>query len=319
MSSTTSELQKNILATLVYYDILNYPMTGFEMYKYLMKLHGFQRSVPDENKKYSLVEVITELENDSLKKFIEEYNGFYFLKGRKELVEQRIKKNKIANKKIQKLIKISKWLRFAPFVRMIAMTGSLAMKNTEIGSDLDLLIILKKGKIFTGRILIIAITHFLGKRRYADKIRDRACLNHFLTDDSLEISIKEAFLASEYSLRIWPIFGWHDFQEFQEKNEWIKKYELNFQPDEIPNLKFIKEAVFSWRLRSLGEAILNFNFIENIFKKWQLRRIEKNPKTQETGRGVITNDKELLFWPNFEKQGPLNFEKFKEKLGQIGR
>lgn len=319
MSSTTSELQKNILATLVYYDILNYPMTGFEMYKYLMRLPGFQRSVPDENKKYSLAEVITELENDSLKKFIEEYNGFYFLHGRKELVGRRLTKNKIANKKTRILIKIAKWLRFAPFVRMIAMTGSLAMKNTDLQSDLDLLIVLKKGKIFTGRALVTLITHLLGKRRYDDKIKDRACLNHFLTEDDLEISIKENFLASEYSLRIWPIFGWHNFHEFQEKNKWINKYKPNFWSDEIPNLKFIKETVFSGRVRNFGEILLNFNFIENILKKWQLGRIEKKSKMQKTERGIIINDKELLFWPNFEEQGPLNFEKFKEKLGEMGR
>ena len=312
------ELQKNILATIAYYDGMDYPMASFEAHKYLMKFSNSQHPVSDENIKYSLLEVMNELENDNLRRFIEECDGFYFLKGKKELVEQRLKKNKIANKKIRILTGLAKWLRYAPFVRMISMTGSLAMKNTDAKSDLDLLIILKKGKIFTGRALVTLAAHLLGKRRYADKIKDRACLNHFLTDDSLEISIREAFLASEYSLRIWPVFGWHYFQEFQEKNGWIKKYELNFRPDEIPNLKFIKETAFSWRARKLGEMLLNFDFIENILKKRQLGRIEKNPKTQETGRGIIANDNELLFWPNFEKQGPLNFEKFKEKLGKIG-
>lgn len=313
------ELQKNILATIAYYDGMEYPMTAFEIHKYLMKFFNPQQPVSDENIKYSLWEIINELENNNLKRFIEEYNGFFFLTGRKGLVEQRLKKNKIANKKILKLIKIAKWLRFAPFVRMIAMTGSLAMKNTDPQSDLDLLIVLKKGKIFTGRALVTLMTHLLGKRRYDDKIKDRACLNHFLTEDALEISIKENFLASEYSLRIWPIFGWHNFQEFQEKNKWINRYKPNFWSDEIPNLKFIKETVFSGRMRNFGEILLNFNFIENILKKWQLGRIEKKAKKQKTERGIIANDKELLFWPNFEEQGPLNFTKFKEKLGQLGR
>ncbi len=38
------------------------------------------------------------------------------------------------------------------------------MKNTEIKSDLDLLIILKHGHIFTGRLLTTLLVHIMGKK-----------------------------------------------------------------------------------------------------------------------------------------------------------
>lgn len=314
------ELQKNILATIAYYDGMDYPMTAFEIHKYLMEISPvLADQISNDNRENNfLLSVINELESNSLKKIIEEYNGFYFLRGRKELVEQRLKKNKIANKKMRILVKVIKWLRFVPYIRTVAATGSLAMKNTESESDLDLLIILKHEKMFTGRLLVTILVHLLGKRRHGNKIKNRVCLNHFLTDNFFEIGMKDVFSASEYSF-VLPIFGWHNFQKFQEKNEWLKKYKPNFRLDEIPDFKFIKETVFSWRLRSLGEAFLNFNFIENSLKKWQLAKIEKNPNTQKLGGVIIANDKELAFWPSFEKQGPLNFERFKEKLGQLGR
>lgn len=304
-----TDLQKNILTTIAYYDVMDYPMTAFELHKYLTKISG-------DGAEYSLLGIINELESDSLRRIVEEYNGFYFLKNKKELVNQRLEKNKIANNKIKILLKTAKWLRFVPFVRMIAITGSLAMKNTDNDSDLDILIVLKQGKIFTGRILVTLVAHLLGKRRYADKIKDRICLNHFLSDKSFTTSLQDMFSASEYSF-ILPIFGWHNFQEFQKNNDWLKKYKPNFGLDEIPNLKFIKETAFSQRVRQLGEMILKFDFIENTLKKWQLKRIMKDPRTHQDGSMVSATDEALIFLP--KPQGPVIFEKFKEHLGKISR
>ncbi|MFA6973505.1 MAG: nucleotidyltransferase domain-containing protein [Parcubacteria group bacterium] len=310
---TNSELQKNILTTVAYYDAMDYPMTSFEVWKYLTRI-GEQEAASGEQ--YSLVAVMSGLENENLKKIIEEYRGFYFLRGRKDLVAQRLERNKISNQKIKKLVKIGKWLRFVPFVRMLAVTGSLAMKNAEPGSDLDLLVVLRHGKIFTGRFLVTALLQLLGKRRHGVKINNRACLNYFVTDKSLEISLKDVFSASEYSFML-PIFGWHNFQKFQRHNEWLKKYKPNFQPDALPNLKFIHESFYSWRLRQLGELIFSFNFLENKLKQWQLQKIEKNPKTHQNESLIIANDEMLIFLP--EPQSPQIFEKFKAGLAGIAK
>jgi len=310
------DLQKNILTTIAYYDVMKYPMTAFEVWKYLTAISSatadpISNEGMNNKNSCSLLDVMQELESEKLKNIIEEYNGFYFLKGRKDLVEQRLERNKIANQKLKKLLKTVKWLRYAPFVRMLAVTGSLAMKNAEVRSDLDLLVVLKHGRIFTGRLWVTLIAHLLGKRRHGNKINNRICLNYFITDQSLEISPKDLFSASEYSF-IRPIFGWHNFQEFQKQNEWLKKYKPNFKLDEIPNLKFIRETVFSRRLRRWGETILSFNFMENILKKWQIKRIANDPRTYQAGSLVVANDEMLIFLP--EPQGPDVFERFQKRL-----
>jgi len=200
-----SQITKNILNTIIYYDILNYPLTAFEVWKYLTVIERHSMSNWTSNVQISLGEIIEALESKELKKKIEEFQGFYFLKGRKVLVERRIQndKNSIVKYKIAEWV--AKWLRFVPFVRMAAVTGTLAMKNLEKNSDIDFLVVLEKGRIWTGRLLVTLAVHLLGKRRHSDKIKNRICLNYFITTGSLEIKRQDLFAANEYSF-IYPLF-----------------------------------------------------------------------------------------------------------------
>lgn len=300
-----SPLSQKILTTIVYYDILDYPLTSFELWKYLIRHNGA------EKKEYKIEDIITELENEELRKKIEEYRGFYFLKGRQDLVQQRIENNKIAEKKFKRVRRIVKILRFVPFVRMVAVTGTLAMKNTGKSSDLDLLVVLKHGKIFTGRTLVTLVTHMLGVRRYGRKISNRVCLNFFITDESLKVNIKDLFSSSEYYF-IWPMFGGEIFRKFQEENDWIGAFRENYVLEEIANLKLIKDDRFSKIIRNLGEKVFSFRFVENWLKNWQTKRIQRDPRTHYDGSMVLADDNALIFLP--EPQGPGIFEKFQEKM-----
>ncbi len=307
----SDKLQKYILSTLVYYDVLDYPMTAFEIWKYLTVIGG--QDLPEEES-FSLAEILEELAAEKLRKFIENKNGYYFLRGREDLVAQRIFRNKISERKF-KIARRTVWfLRFVPFVRGVAVTGRLAAKNAENGSDIDFLIVLKEGKIFTGRLLATLLVHALGRRRHGAKIRDRICLNHFISDKFF-ISVKDIFSAHEYVF-LAPVFGEASFDEFYANNDWIKKYKINFMPGG-ENLKAAADSAFSSRVRKFLEKIFTADSIEKSLKKWQQKRIAGNPKTQQAGAVIINDDLELSFWPNFENQGPKVFEKFQKRLSGL--
>lgn len=307
-----NNLSKYILTTLVYYDVMDFPMTGFEVWKYLTVISNSE--VADKSEMFSLAEVIKTLEDEKLKKFIEEYRGYYFLRGRKELVGQRMERNKISERKIKIVKKVVWWLRFAPFVRSVAVAGRLAMKNAERKSDLDLFIILKKDKIFTGRLMVTLLVHLLGKRRHGAKICDRICLNHFITKQ-FSVSGKDLFAAHEYAYLL-PIFGGKAFGKFQAKNEWIRGYKPNFQFSPR-NMHMISDSRLTRLIRKTLERILRWDFIEKALGDWQKKRIAKNPKTQQKGGIILCSSEELAFWPNFENQGPKVFDKFQERLSSL--
>jgi len=306
----SNPLSQNILATICYYDVLDYPLTVFELWKYLINNDGVEIFVP-EKKTLMLIDIINELESEELKKKIENYQGFYYLSGRKKLVAQRLNRNKISEKKYRIVRRAVWFLRFAPFVRGIAVVGRLAMKNAESQSDLDLLIILRKEHIFTGRFFVTLIVQLLGIRRHGNKIANRICLNHFLTDEFC-VSVKDIFSAHEYASAL-PIFVPEIFWDFYQKNAWIKKYKINYLP-ESSNLKIIKDNLISHKIRNFLEKCLAFSVFENFLQKMQTNKITKNVLTDKKGAMIICNSDELAFWPNFENQGPRVFEEFKERM-----
>lgn len=310
--SMPSKLNKNILATIIYYDGLNYPLTVFEVWKYLLKIDYSSQEI--EIEKVSLAQIEKHLEDKHLAKHIEHQSGFYFLKGRRELVAGRISKNKISTGKIKKLEKIVRWLRCVPFVRMVGVTGALAMKNAQVKSDWDLFIVLKYGKIWTGRTLVTGIIHFLGKRRHGLKISDRVCLNFFVTDQSLEVITKDLFSANEYMF-LFPLYGWKVYEKFQIKNKWIRNIKPTYALNELAPLKMITDSYFSEKVRSIGEILLGAEVIENVLRKIEKKRIMLNPKTHQEGSMVYADDDALIFLPS--PHGPHIFEKFKEKIEQL--
>ncbi len=298
------ELQKNILATIAYYDGLNYPLTIFEIWKYLMKFSFLNSGcLKDkngaENLNYSLSNIVRELSEYNMRRLIEEHQGFYFWRGRKEIVDKRIKANKISEAKIKRLRRAVWFLRFIPYVRMIGVTGRLSMKSASQQSDWDVLIVLKNGHIWTGRTLVTAFLQLIGKRRYGKKIKDRICLNHFITDESLEVITKEKFpefSAHEFSF-IFPIFDSGIFQKFQFRNSWIRNYCFNYYLAETKNLKTLEDNKITKNIRKVGEFFLNFKFLESWLANWQRKKIKRNPKTQLPGSFISVSDKHLVFLP----------------------
>lgn len=311
-------LAKNILDTIIYYDILNFPLTSFELWKHLLTLSSEQGSVINKNNvaSFTLGEIVEELEREEIKRCIEEYRGFYFLKGREDLVAKRIQSDKNSIVKFEIARKVAKWLKCIPFVRMIAVTGTLAMKNCEKASDIDFFVVLQKGRIFTGRLLVTLVVHLLGKRRYGKKIRNRICLNYFITTENLEIQRQDLFAANEYSF-VYPIFGHTVFQRFCEANlNWIKKFKPNWEcPELAPARYFVGVGHLQQVVQGFLESLINLfggDRIESWLKKKQIERIERNPLTQKPGAYVEATDQNLIFLP--APQGPRIEEEWQRRI-----
>ncbi|HAV11278.1 MAG TPA: hypothetical protein DCX32_01915 [Candidatus Moranbacteria bacterium] len=307
----SKEISKNILATVAYYDVFSYPLTSFEIWKYLMRSDYYEKSSHGEA---SLHQILHELKQDPLIRFVEEYNGFYFLKGKKDLVSKRIESVKISFSKAKRLRSVISLLRFVPFVRMVGITGRLAMKSARPKSDWDLLVVLGSGHIWMGRTLVTLVSHFIGKRRYGKKIQDRVCLNYFITDSSLEISTKDLYSANEYFF-MQPVFGFEVFRKFQLQNRWISAIKPNYMPSEINPVNMVQDSFFSKSVRSVGEALLGASFLEDILRKLEKRKIMRNPKTHQEGSLIQASDEALVFLP--ELKGPKVFDEFKKKIEDL--
>jgi len=266
-----------------------------------------------------LGDVVEALDREELKNHIEEYRGFYFSPGRKDLVARRIQNDKNSIGKYKIAERVAWWLRFVPFVRMVAVTGTVAMKNCEKESDIDFFVVLKKRRIFTGRLAATLMVHLLGRRRYGNRIKNRICLNHFRTTGSLEIERKDFFAVNEYSF-LYPLFGFDVYGEFAGANiSWIGKIKPNFGYDQLKPAKYyVEHGKISRFVQKTSENLINFlggGRIEFWLKRKQIARIERNPLTYKKGAYIKYNDDNLVFLP--EPQGVGLEEKIQKRIENV--
>ncbi|MDO8565630.1 MAG: hypothetical protein Q7S04_00400 [Candidatus Moranbacteria bacterium] len=301
-------LGKNIVVTVTYYDVLDMPLSAFEIWKHLISQKDDDVS---HNQPCTLGDIYKFLASGQLDAKIEEKNGMYFLRGREELVARRIQAEKTSVSKLKRMRRLVFLLDYIPYIRMIGATGSLAMKQGTRKSDWDMFVVLRSGKIWTGRTLLTGFLHLIGKRRHGRKIQDRACLNYFVTDDNLKICNRDLFTAHIFHFFI-PLLHFPLFQKFELKNHWIREYRPNFIPAELPSRWTVKENIRTRYIKNKIERFFDFFNLEKWLASWQKEKIRRNPKTYLEGGLIEAHDHALIFLPS--PPGPRVFEKFKERL-----
>ncbi|PID51674.1 MAG: hypothetical protein CR954_00585 [Candidatus Moraniibacteriota bacterium] len=230
-----TQLAKDIIATITYYDVLDYPLTLFEIWKYRICAENGDCHAPAP---VSLEDIATCCRHRSVQKYVSCRNGMYVLCGREHLISVRKDREIISLQKIKKLRRMIAFLRISPFVRMVCVTGRLAYNNCEKDSDLDVLIVYEKGHIWTGRFLMTVLAHVCGVRRHGKKTTDRLCLNYHVTTASLEVPTQDLFGAHEYAWTF-PVFDAGDiFAQFCAKNMWIAQYKPQYACEDTKSKNF---------------------------------------------------------------------------------
>ena len=192
---------------------------------------------------------------------------------------------------------IASILSFAPFVRMIALTGSLARREAREKSDIDFFIVTKANRLWSGRAFVSILIHLTGYRRYDMKIAGRICLNCYQTEDHLTVNPNTIKNAKDYS-NIKILYQSHGLaKRFIKANKWIndKGYQfINIDPKARGN---IVASFLRWIFEALYELFFN-DWGEKQLRAYQIRRILRDPRTQSAKSGQIyISDQELRFHP----------------------
>jgi predicted nucleotidyltransferase len=288
-------LEKTILATLSYHDIFDYPLTAFELWRFAVRSPQLALGA-------GLGEYLAALsESAVLREKVGEKYGFYFLLGREELVEKRLRRKKLADLKWKKARRIFRLLSGVPFVRGVFVSGSLALENSREESDVDVIVVARAGRIWTVRTFMTVLTFLLGVRRYGTRTRDRICLNHYITDKSLRIPFESLYNAQSYAHLV-NVYAQDEavFQRFQEENAWLGKYVANYRPAELPSNRTLRRDRFLAALARAGEVLLGGalgGWLEKLFSRWEGRRIRRDPLARKSGGRITIDDTQLEFHP----------------------
>lgn len=290
-----SPIVEAIIATLVYYDIFSYPLTEFEIWKYLMVS-------PKSSRDVSLLDISIALNDEEIKKQVSKKYGFYFLSGREDIVDLRLARKKITIEKWNYIQKFFSLLSIVPWVRGVFVSGSLAMENSRDDSDIDVLVVTKFGRIWTARTFMTLATALLGVRRYGNKTKDRICLNHYITDQSLRITFESLYNAQSYKHLVNVYREDQEiFSRFQQENQWLDSYLINHTDSDLHNMRSIYRNQFLWKIAGLVERVLAGRLgdcCEYILGFLEAKKIRANVLYKKAGGRVTIDDTQLEFHPD---------------------
>jgi predicted nucleotidyltransferase len=297
-------LQKAIVATAAYYDALDFPLTGFEIFKHLINpMRVAEEIEPLTNA--SLKNVLEELGKQNLRQYLGTKNGFYYLINRDGLVETRIERQKISDEKWKIARKFVSLMQIIPFIKMVAVSGSLAMDNARQQSDIDLFIIAKNKRIWTARFLTTLFFQIVGRRRHGERIKDRFCLNHYLADQFLKIDFRSLANAQTHSHLV-TIFEKEKgiYNEFQRNNFWINDYLALYELQKLDSQRKIGINGFLRIIAKIQEFVLNSFLgiiIEKILRFFQKKLIQKHYANLKGKGRIVVGENQLEFHPDSQE------------------
>lgn len=283
-------MDEQIIETLSYFDIFDYPVTLSELKRYL----GCEITVSDDEIK----EIIEEIP------IIQESNGYYYFLGRQGIVEKRVERNTISIAKFVKAKVIAKILSYIPTIEYIGISGSLSMMNAIDGDDIDLFFITRKNTLWITRFAVNVILILMKQKRDRDqkKVKDKICPNMFMQNGKLAFTDKRKtlYIAHEI-LQLKTLYDKSDsFYRLLSHNRWVSNF--------FPNFTIPLKA--STKIKANKRAKVQVKFIimlEKIFFNLQSVYM-KNYKTKE-----IISRGQAFFHP-VDKQGMiLSMHKLKYK------
>lgn len=297
MKEKLDSLEKAIISTVIFFDIFSRALKEEEIFKNLLKVSDLE--------KISFSYFKNVLKKEKLKDFIEEKEGFYFLKGKEGLIKERKRRERISEENIKWLEKIIKKINYLPFIWAIFLSGSLAIRNSNENSDIDLLIITKKNRIFMVRFLLTVLLELLRVRRKPNKIKRKICLNHYRSEDNLEIKNHNLYTAYSYSHLCVLLDRDKLFDKFKKENNWLKNYFLFWKENFSSFLKIKKIPKITKFLEKILGGSLG-DLFEKKLKIIQIKRKKKNyPQGVKQGR-VILEDNLIELFPNTKEEKFLN-------------
>jgi hypothetical protein len=235
----TREQELAVLRSVVYASLFDYPLEPAQLQTSLIGVSADAATIERWWR-----------ESDLLQAAIEYRDGRYFPAGRSDLVRTRERREALSRELLERDRRILSLVANMPFVRMVALSGSLAHLNAERSADLDLFVITAPGRVWSVTVATVVLAKLLGWRK-------RVCMNYVISEHALPIEPRDLFSANQI-IHLRPIFGSDVFNRFLEANSFVKGFYPNFagpRPASPPARKPFVERILSLGIAPLAERV----------------------------------------------------------------
>ena len=251
--------------SILYHNIFNYPLTDQDL-----KIWSVNPKTQSRNTKQAI----------NIKKF----STYYFLEGREEIVQQRIQNEKASKKKLNIAQKAAAIISKIPAIKLVAVSGALAMNNASEDSDVDLLVITSRQTLWITRPFVYAVLklHSFQIRSPKDaNEKDRLCLNLWMDESDLDIREKNIYTAHELAQLVPLVNKNKTYEKLMAQNKWVKDYWPNAIKARSINIEKRNNLV-SFKIKYLNIVLSFVLRVSNLFM-YTLQKLYMNSKmTRET-------------------------------------
>lgn len=276
-----SSISDSIIKTILYADIFDYPLTAYEVWKWCIT---HKKNITFSDIQKTLLKRKGNIQS-KLSRILEERDGYYFLKSKKNIVDFRHNRIKFSEKKIKLAYKYTHILRFFPFIKLIGISGGLAVKNADENDDIDLFIIAESGYLWITRFICVLLLDILRVRRkpYSSRPNNLLCLNMFIDEFRMMISLPERDIFSAHEvMQMYPLWSRNNtFQKFLSLNLWVKKY----IPNAIPS--FISTNETKTKIPKKDRFLNPYILFNIICKELQIRYMKKKRTTELISEHIL--------------------------------
>lgn len=204
-----------------------------------------------------------------------------------ELIDLRTKKEIKASSYFKKLPFYAKIISSFPFVRSVAISGSLSKGVMHDDGDIDYFIVTAPNRMWICRTFLI-----LFKKIFLLNSKKYFCVNYLVDENHLEIVDKNIFTAIEVSYLI-PVFNSDTINKLKRQNNWTKtyfpKFEHQIKVEQVKPKVSIKRLIEQLLKGSFGEY-LDLLFMRLTYKRWGKKFKHFDPTkfqlTMRSDRGI---------------------------------
>lgn len=282
-------MKQAILHTVKYFGYFQHPLTAAEVWRFLRE-------------KASEDEVRREVDELCAEGLLFSKNGYLHMAETEDWSHRRAAREQAAHVLLEKVPVYARIIASFPFVRSIAVSGSLSKLSVSENADIDYFIVTRRNRLWITRTLL----HLFKKLTFLFGKQHCFCMNYFVDEDGLVLPYQNEFTAIELCTLI-PFYNRRWVQALNEQNPWARRFLPNHDGTPLVSPGCIEPRFV---FKPVLEMFFNLCF-PGVLNRWLMRLTDWKWRRKFAYLQLREEDYQRAFYTsiNTSKNHPADYQK----------
>jgi hypothetical protein len=218
--------------------------------------------------------------SEALRAIVDHRGGLFFPRGRDDLIAERRRRTSRSRAFLRRHQALLACICAMPYVRMVALSGSIAHLNLDHDGDLDLFIVTRGRRAWSVTVAVVLLSKIMGSRRVV-------CANYTVADSRLAFEQEDLFTASQI-IHLRPLIGADVYRLLLARNPFVHRFYPNFHEAASDSLALRQPALLRHAKAAIEAVLMGPSAIaERVCRaayRWHLRRRSSSWRSPEQVR-----------------------------------